>query len=295
MANYILENEILKVTIRSQGAELISIMKKETATEYLWCADKKYWEWTSPILFPLVGGLRDKQYTYEGKTYPMMQHGFARDYEHEVTEQSETQIWFAFSDTEETQKIYPFAFKLEIGYVLEGNNIQVKWRVTNTDNKTLYFSIGAHPAFMCPLNGNGVQTDYYLGFETDKDELQYKLIDLSCNLIADKEYPLPLENGLYQLTKDRFDLDALVIEEKQTGKMWLAGPDKKPYVTVTFDTPLFGIWSPAKKDAPFVCIEPWYGRSDGCEFYGSWEERKYGNQLEPKEVFERGYLITINE
>jgi len=146
MANYILENELLKVTIRSQGAELISIIKKETGVEYLWCADGKYWEWTSPILFPLVGGLRDKKYTYEGKTYPMMQHGFARDNEHTVTEQSETQIWFAFSDNEETQKIYPFAFKLEIGYVLEGNDIQVKWRVTNTDNKTLYFSIGAHPA-----------------------------------------------------------------------------------------------------------------------------------------------------
>lgn len=294
MANYILENEKLRVTIRSKSAELISIIKKETGVEYLWCGDRKYWGWTSPILFPLVGGLRDKQYTWQGQTYQMDQHGFARRYEFDMTEQTETQIWFALTDNEETQKIYPFAFKLEIGYLLEDNEIKVCWKVTNTDTKTLYFSIGGHPAFMCPLDGKGVQSDYYMGFETDKEELKYKLVDLSCNLIAAKEYPLPLENGLHQIEKDRFDLDALVIEDHQTGKMWLAGPDKQPYVTVTFDTPLFGVWSPAKLDAPFVCIEPWYGRSDGCEFYGSWEEREFGNQIKPQEVFAKDYSITIH-
>lgn len=293
METYLLENEFLRVKVRSKSAELISIVKKETGAEYLWCADEKYWGWTSPILFPFVGMTRDKKYSYQGKTYPMTQHGFARDYEFELVSSKGDELWLAFASTPETKEIYPFDFKLEIGYRLEKNTVRVLWRVTNTDRETLYFSIGAHPAFMCPLNGEGVQSDYYMGFETDAGRLTYKLIDLSCGLIGPQEYPLALENGLHRIEKDRFDLDALVIEHHQTGKMWLAKPDRTPYVSVEFDAPLFGVWSPAGLDAPFVCIEPWYGRSDGNWFHGTLPEREYGNTAQPGEVFERDYKITI--
>lgn len=293
MAEYVLENDRLKVTFRRKSAEMISIVKKETETEYLWCGDPKYWGWTSPILFPLVGGVRDQKYTYEGKTYPMKQHGFARNQEFSLVSRTEDTIWFSLEDTEETREIYPFAFRLEVGYVLSGSQIRVCWRVKNTDEKTLYFSIGAHPAFMCPLAGKGEQSDYYMGFETEAGELTYRLIDAGCGLIDEKEYPLTLENGMHQIGKHQFDQDALIMEHHQTEKMYLAGPDKKPYVTVDFDAPLFGIWSPAKKNAPFVCIEPWYGRSDLNTFHGTLEEREYGNQAEPGEVFERSYTITI--
>lgn len=293
MQTYVLENENLKVTIRSRSAELISIVKKESGTEYLWNGDSRYWGWTSPVLFPFVGGLRDKKYQYQGKTYSMNQHGFARNQEFQLLSQTEEEIWFAFSATEETKENYPFDFCLKIGYRLAKNRIQVLWRVENTDEKTLYFSIGAHPAFMCPLGGAGEQTDYYMGFETGEKELKYRLIDPSCNLIDPKEYPLELEDGMHRIEKNRFDLDALVIEHHQTGKMWLAGPDRVPYVSVEFDAPLFGVWSPAGKNAPFVCIEPWYGRSDSTEFYGTLEEREYGNTAKPGEAFERSYTITI--
>lgn len=293
MANYVLENEKLKVTIRTKSAELISIVKKETNVEYLWNGDSKYWGWTSPVLFPFVGGLRDKKYTYQGKTYDMNQHGFARNQEFEMIRQTAGEIWFALDSTPESRQQYPFDFRLEIGYVLEDNHIQVCWKVTNTDSKPIWFSIGAHPAFMCPIGGDGEQCDYYMGFDTDKSELSYRLINLEYNLISPVEYPLALENGLHRIEKDRFDKDALVVEHRQTGKMWLAGPDKKPYVSVEFDAPLFGIWSPAGKNAPFVCIEPWYGRSDSMEFYGTLEEREYINTEEPGGVFERSYGITI--
>lgn len=293
MGNCILENERLKVTIRAKSAELISIREKATDTEYLWCGDKKYWGWSSPILFPLVGGLRDKTYTFQGKSYQLNQHGFAREYEFEITEQSTNSVWYRLTDTPEMHERYPFAFCLEIGYVLEKDTVTVRWRVTNTDSKKLYFSIGGHPAFLCPKGGVGKKSDCYLGFETDKDTISYKLVDLSCNLIANEEYPLPLENGLHKLTEDRFDKDALVIEGKQTGMAYLAGSDGKPYVEVRFDVPLFGVWAPMNHEAPFICIEPWYGRSDGVDFYGSWEEREYGNQLEPGEVFDEQYSIRI--
>ncbi len=293
MNTYILENDVLRVTVRQKSAELISAVKKETGVEYLWCGDAKYWGWTSPILFPFVGLTRDKKYTYEGKTYPMTQHGFARDYEFEVISQTDAEIWFALAATPQTKESYPFDFRLEIGYRLERGSIQVLWKVENTDSKPLYFSIGAHPAFMCPLNGEGAQKDYYMGFETDAAELRYRLIDTSCGLIAPQEYALSLENGLHRIEKDRFDLDALIIEGRQTRKMWLAKPDRTPYVCVEFDAPLFGVWSPAKLDAPFVCIEPWYGRSDGTDFHGTLEQREYGNTAAPGETFETSYRISI--
>lgn len=293
MANYILENEWLKVILRTKSAELISIVKKETGVEYLWNGDSRYWGWSSPVLFPFVGGLRDKKYTYQGQNYSMNQHGFARNQEFAVTEQKEDEIWFALDSTPESREAYPFDFRLEVGYLLRENHIQVCWKVKNTDHKTLWFSIGAHPAFMCPLDGKGEQTEYYMGFETDKKEIHYRLIDPESNLVSPAEYPLELEGGLHRIEKDRFDRDALIIEHGQTGKMWLADPDKKPYVSVEFDAPLFGVWSPAKKNAPFVCIEPWYGRSDSVVFHGTLEEREYINQAQTGESFERSYGITI--
>lgn len=293
MSSYCIENDRLKVMFRSKSAELTSIVKKETGVEYLWCGDSTYWGWTSPVLFPIVGNVRDKQYTYDGRTYSLNQHGFARNQEFSLISRTETEIWFALESSEETKAEYPFDFCLEIGYVLADNQVKVCWRVKNTDDKILYFSIGAHPAFMCPLDGKGEQTDYYMGFETAEKELQYRLIDESCGLIDPKEYPLSLQDGLHRIEKEQFDKDALVIEHHQTQKMFLAGPDKIPYVTVDFDAPLFGIWSPAGKGAPFICIEPWYGRSDSIEFYGPLEEREYGNQAKPGEVFEKSYTITI--
>lgn len=293
MASYCMENEKLKVTVRSKSAELTSIVKKETGAEYLWCGDSRYWGWTSPILFPFVGKVRDRQYTYNGKAYASNQHGFAREHEFALKSRNDTEIWFCLESTEETRARYPFDFCLEIGYVLNANQVEVCWRVKNTDEKVLYFSIGAHPAFMCPLDGKGVQTDYYMGFDTEAKELRYKLIDGETGLIAPKEYPLALEAGLHKVEKGQFDRDALIVEHHQAQKMFLAGADKKPYVTVEFDAPLFGIWSPAGKEAPFICIEPWYGRSDSTEFYGTLQEREYGNAAQPGEVFARSYKITV--
>lgn len=294
METFILENDNMKLTMRSKSAEMISLIKKDTGAEYLWNGDSRYWGWSSPVLFPFVGMLRDKKYTYQGKSYELGQHGFARNQEFAMISKEDEEIWFALLATEETKAKYPFDFKLEVGYALCENTVKVMWRVKNTGGEKMYFSIGAHPAFMCPLNEEGKQTDYYMGFETDAKEMKYRLIDASCSLIDPKEYSLPLEDGLHQIESDRFDLDALIIEGKQTGKMWLAKPDKTPYVTVEFDAPLFGVWSPAKKEAPFVCIEPWYGRSDRNDFNGTLEEREYMTELAPGEDWERSYTVTLS-
>lgn len=285
-----LENENLKVTINYFGAELSSIQKKSTGTEYLWNADPAYWNRTSPVLFPIVGSLKGKEFQYGGNTYPMGQHGFARDMEFSLLSATETECWLELSSNEETLAKYPFAFRLKIGYRLEDEKLTVIWRVINEDEKTMHFSIGGHPAFMCPLEQHGQQTDYFISFDT-KEPITYGLLNTD-GLLATEE-TLTTEDGFLPITADLFDRDALIIEHDQAKRVSLCTPNKVPYLTVTFDSPLFGVWSPAGKHAPFICIEPWYGRCDRFDFNGTLAEREYSNTLNPQEVFERSYQIEI--
>lgn len=287
-----LENEILKAGVNLFGAELATLVKKESNVEYIWNADEKYWKRSAPVLFPFVGLLKNKQYIYDGKTYPMTAHGFARDMEFSLVSNDGKEAWFSLSSDETTYEKYPFAFTLEIGYRLDGNKLEVIWKVINEDNKTMHFSIGGHPAFLCPINGEGKLTDGIIEFDTDK-ELRCSQINVETGLVFAKERYIQTDNGKLQITEHLFDEDALVLENNQAHKVSLCNPDGKPYVTVSFDAPLFGVWSPTGKNAPFVCIEPWYGRCDAEDFDGTLEEREYGNQLEPGESFEASHVIEI--
>lgn len=292
MSELQLQNSELTIKINTMGAELCSIVDNKTKIEYLWDGKPEYWARRSPVLFPIVGGLKNKQYQYKGTVYSMGQHGFARDKEFNVAKQDSISAWFQLQADEETKKCYPFLFSLEIGYQLKERTIDVIWKVTNQDNKTLYFSIGGHPAFFCPINKQGKQTDYYIGFDTAKP---LTLTSINENSLAKEEKTqLTTEDGFLKITDHLFDQDALVIEGNQAQKVCLANAEKKPYITVTFDAPLFGVWSPAKKNAPFICIEPWYGRCDSETFNGTLEEREWGNELEPNGIFEKMYQITIN-
>lgn len=290
---YELKNEFLNIKINKFGAELSSIINLENNLEYLWQADSTYWKRHAPVLFPVVGSLKNKEYIYEGKRYKMGQHGFARDLDFEKISQSQNSLWQMLTANEVTHQCYPFEFRLEIGYILEGKTIKVIWEITNLDSKNMYYSIGAHPAFNCPLHPNEMQTDYYIGFETEKSSIAYKLVN-EAGLLLNESYALPLENGYYKVTNTLFDKDALVIENHQVQKVCLADKNKKPYVTVNFEAPLFGIWSPAQKSAPFICIEPWYGRCDGADFNGTLENRQWGNKLVPGQSQKMCYEIVIH-
>lgn len=289
---YELRNDTLTVSFDSFGAEMTSI-EDMNGKEYLWCGDKKYWGRHSPVLFPVVGKPKDNKFTYEGKDYPMGQHGFARDMEFACTSQASDEIWFVLEANEETLAKYPFLFKLEIGYRLTGNTIKVIWRVTNCEEKKdMYFSIGAHPAFLCPLNQDEEQAAYSIRMDA-KDKVRYFFLNPENGLLRDKEYELMLENGSHKLSEGFFDESAYVIENSQVSKVSLVDPQGKEYITVSFDAPLVGIWSPEKKHAPFVCIEPWYGRCDKEDFTGTLEEREWSNRLASGEVFEKYYDISV--
>lgn len=290
---YVLENDRLRVEIDSFGAEVKSIRSKDNDREYMWYADKKYWGRTSPVLFPFVGSLKNKEYCYKGKTYQMGQHGFARDMEHTMTEQTKDTIWFVLKETQETLEKYPFAFTLRIGYQLIENEVKVMWKVENPAEEDMYFSIGAHPAFLCPIHGEDNKNGYSLFFG-GVDEIHHHGNTIDTGMSLEEDLILPLVDGKAAITPKFFDRCTYMVEGKQTGEVGLVDPEGKRYVTVCFDAPLFAVWSPEGKNAPFVCIEPWYGRCDAEDFNGTLEERAYENHLKPGETFEASYVMKLS-
>lgn len=289
---YVLENELLHVEIDSFGAELKAVRSKTTGQDYMWYGDKKYWGRTSPVLFPFVGSMKNKQYTWQGKTYPMGQHGFARDMEHTMMEKTKDSISFQLTSTPETMAKFPFPFILNISYKLEGTTVNVYWKVTNPAETPLYFSIGAHPAFLCPIHGENSKAGYRLWFE-GVNEIHHHGNDVPTGLSISEDICLPLEDGRCTITPEFFDRCTYMIEGKQTGAVGIEDPEGRRFVTVRFNTPLFAIWSPEGKNAPFLCIEPWFGRCDAVDFNGTLEERAYGNTLEAGEVFTNCYTMIF--
>lgn len=289
---YHLENEAVAVEIDSFGAELKSVKRKADGREYLWYADPAYWGRTSPVLFPFVGSVKNKEYRHEGKTYAMGQHGFARDMEFTCESEEKERIWFVLSSTEETYAKYPFAFRLHIGYELSENEVKVLWKVENTDTKMMYFSIGAHPAFLCPIHGEEDKTGYGLKFGGLSTELHHHGNTPDGMAVMEDEV-LPLVDGAVRFTPGFFDKCTYMVEGEQTKEVSLLDREGAAYVTVEFDAPLFAVWSPEGKNAPFVCIEPWYGRCDAQDFAGSLKERAYGNELPAGECFAAEYRMRF--
>lgn len=291
MERFQIRNESLTLEIDAHGAEMKSLIDNCSGQEYLWCGDAAYWGRTSPVLFPLVGNYREKQSCFDGKWYSLSQHGFARDMDFELVSEKGDEIWFALEDSPETLEKYPFGFRLELGYRLQGRTVEVLWRVTNKNDREMYFSIGGHPAFNCPLRAGEKQTDYRIGFDTC-EPLVASVLDENGTVSAQKKV-LELTDGMLQITEMLFDEDALIVEHDQAHKIALYTPEGEKYLEVRFEAPLFGIWSPAGKHAPFVCIEPWYGRSDRADFGQKLEEREWGNVLKAGEVFTAAYQICV--
>ena len=219
MAVYSLENAQISICVDTSGAELRSLKNTATGTEYMWDAKPEYWKRTSPVLFPIVGTLNNGSYRYGGSVYAMSQHGFARDMEFELREQTADAMRFVLRATEETKARYPFDFELELGYRLDGNDLVVSWKVTNRDSKEMYFSIGGHPAFLCPVGGRGAQTDYQLAFDAD-DTITSGIIGADGTLSA-RTKTYALTDGKMDITADLFDEDALIIEHDQAHRVSL--------------------------------------------------------------------------
>lgn len=291
--NYFLTNEELIVKISSYGAEVQSVLNRDNYREYLWYGDGKYWGRTSPVLFPFVGSVKNKEYKCNGVTYPMGQHGFARDMEFTMVNKDDNSITFSLKSDENTIKKYPYEFELNITYTLEGNELTVAWNVKNPSTDKMYFQIGAHPAFLCPIHGEDDKVGYKLYFE-GVEEIHHHGNTLDTGLaVMSEDIVLPLNNHRAVITNGFFDRCTYMIEGNQTGVVGIENPEGERIVDVCFDTPLFAIWSPEKKNAPFLCIEPWYGRCDATTFEGELSERDYINELDGGAEFNGGYSMKF--
>lgn len=288
----VLENEALRIEVNDFGAELARVYDKNAGREVLWNADPAYWSRHAPVLFPFVGALQDEQYQYHNKSYRMGQHGFARDSVFTVEEYQPTLICHKLTWTDDSFNKYPFKFSLYITHILSGNEIKVCWKVVNEQAEAMYFGIGAHPAFLAPVKAGETQEDYYLNLYSDKEN--YTCLRINENGLALTEKPeiFTAKDGFCPLKNDLFKDGVWIFEHAQLQKVGLALPDKTPYIEINCEGfPYVGIWT--KPGAPFVCLEPWYGRTDDAGFKGNIQDKSGIQKLDAGETFEADYTITV--
>lgn len=287
-----LKNEVLTVEVSSHGAELQSIRKN--GTEYLWQGDPAYWGRRSPVLFPIVGSVWEKRYRVNGAEYELGQHGFARDMDFTLVSSSDTEVRYRLESDEQTLKKYPFRFVLEIAYRLHGNCLDVIWEVMNPDTETLYFQIGAHPAFIYPDYSTLSKERGFLSFDRTEGLECIRIKEKGC-VDAVTKYPLEIpSDGRLPVASDTFDaIDTIMLQDSQIGRVDMMRADGTPWLSLSFDAPVVGIWSPPGKVAPFICIEPWYGRCDRAGYEGEYCDKDWMNSLEPGGKFSSVYTIGI--
>ena len=292
-----LQNQHLTIEVSEMGAELQSI-KDADGREYLWQGGQK-WPRRSPILFPIVCSVENDTYYVDGKAYHLPRHGFARDTAFKLIHHTETKLTYALHETEETLKVFPFRFNLAVTYRLAGNKLHVIWHVENPGASDLHFQIGGHPAFLAP----GCREDEPLRgvirlsrspFYNDDEPLTgiKSYIDGSHEMV---EVPVEAQGDLIAFDDHFFRNDSVKIHASQTHRAELLNPDGSPAVTVDYKCPIIAFWSPYQKQAPFVCIEPWYGLGDPRGYEGEFSAKPYMNHLQPGSSFMSEYVITIGE
>ena len=281
---------MIKIESKKEGGELISIKKdgKECLHD-----GKEFWNRHAPILFPIVGMIKDNKTSILGKTYEMKQHGFARDMEFEEVLKSENEVRYYLKYNEETLKRYPFKFELNIIYKIDNleNSISTIYEVKNIDDKEIIFGLGAHPAFKCDYSSG----DYYLKFEKEHEDENIVIKQLTEGLINNEEIDTKsiIKNNIIELKKDIFDKDAIIMTNINSSKIKLINKKENKEI-LEFDFtgfPYLAIWS--KKGAPFVCIEPWFNTADKIDSNGIFEEKEDLIELKPEKIFRCEYKVKL--
>jgi galactose mutarotase-like enzyme len=285
-----LQNEHVKVQVKTKGAELDSIYSKETNLEYLWSGDAKFWSKKSPILFPIVGTLKENTYYYNNKPYKLTRHGFARDMEFSVTAQDENSATLTLTDSEQTLQSFPFPFRLDVVYSLDANSVHVTYKVSNTGTDNMYFSVGGHPAFKVPVDKKLDYHDYY--FEFDQTEDAYRWLISSQGLINPVTVPFLINSNVLHISRELFRDDALVFKYLNSQKVKLKSNRSKHSVEISFPGfPFLGLW--AAPNADFVCIEPWCGIADSTTSNQEFINKEGINLLTPSEIFQRTWSVKV--
>ncbi len=287
---FTIEDKKLRVTIHPKGAELQSIYHKGNQTEYMWNGDPAFWAKHSPLLFPIVGTLKDNTYYYGDKPYQLSRHGFARDREFSVGVQTPEAITLLLRSDADTLAVFPFAFELRIGYQLTPEGLTTTYKVSNPAAEDLYFSVGGHPAFAVPLAAGTNYTDYYLEFDQEEKAPRWPIS--KDGLIEASPIPLLDDSKTLPLTKELFAGDALVFKGLRSSAVRLRSARTERGLRLSFpDFPFLGIW--AAPGADFVCIEPWCGIADSVNSNQQWTDKEGINRLEAGGVFERSWTLEV--
>ncbi len=291
---YSIQSEKLKLKINSFGAEICSITDYNN-TEYLWQADEKVWKRHSPVLFPFISNTATKKYSYDGVEYALPNHGFARDSEFTLLFCKENSIEFSLSYSEETLKIYPFKFTLHVNYTVEENKVKVSYSVVNTDDKDIFFFIGGHPAFVCPLNNNDKYSEYSVVFEENETIIQTQL-DGTEKTILDNENRIDVSHELF--ANDSFQKD-----KPNSSYVSLVSKAYGHEIKVHYDNDgCIAVWSSyftgdddKNEDAKFVCLEPWSSTPVFCAENGETDISKMSNavKLPTDEKYKFSYTIEV--
>lgn len=287
----LLENDQLRVTISPKGAELSSIFHKSSGIEHLWQSDPSVWGWHAPNLFPVVGGCINNQLLIDGETYPMERHGFARQSVFETTESTAAHAIFTLRSNEATRLHFPYAFGFQVRYELDGPKLGVTYRLVNEDEQTIYFSVGAHPAFAVPFNSQEAYEDYFLEFNC-AEALETHMLS-PAGYFTGETKPVPADGNRLALTKHLFDADALVFKNLESRRITIRSNKHPHSLSVDYpDFPYVGLW--AKPGAPFVCVEPWLGCADTEGTIKPIQQKEAIQQVDAGKVFKASFTISID-
>ncbi|WP_055445732.1 aldose 1-epimerase family protein [Lacinutrix mariniflava] len=289
-----LSNATLKIKIKPKGAELCEIASVKNNRQFMWHADPNVWGSFAPNLFPIIGILKDGTYIYNGKKYNMPKHGFVRGNEDiKLIKKTKNSLSFSLTYNDILLKIYPFKFEFIITYTLTDNTLDVRYTVKNLDNKSIYFSVGGHPAFKCPLYKDENYTDYNLVFETEETSKTH-LLNTQNGLVKNTTKSIFNTKNSIQLKPDLFNNDALIFKDLKSRKIALVSDKHGEILNMTFkDFNYLGIW--AKPNAPYVCIEPWLGIADSENTSQNLVEKEGIIKLPENETFSANYSVQIHE
>jgi len=282
-----LSNDKLAITINEKGAELQSVQLNNI--EYLWQADAAYWPKHAPVLFPVVGELKDGKYIFKNKTYKLPRHGFARDKIFKANQISNTVAEFTLNSNDETLEMFPFEFIFKVVYKITDSELACTYDVKNTGSDFMYFSAGGHPAFKAPLSKELQYTDYFLEFNNDETLYRYLLHK---GLTGNEKELIKLDNKNLRLTQSLFYTDAIVLKHIKSNEIKLYSDKNEHGLKFIFNRfPFFGIWSAI--DAPFVCLEPWCGIADSIHHDNQLTHKEGINQLPAGENWERTWSVEL--
>jgi galactose mutarotase-like enzyme len=285
-----LKNIDYSATISPLGAELKSLIHNSTQTELMWQGNPEWWGRTAPVLFPIVGKLKDNQYNYQNKNYELSQHGFARDLIFEVEESKPETATFVLYSNEETKAKYPFDFKLTITYILDSQGLTTQYKVENISaDKDLYFSIGAHPAFNLPFIADTQFSEHSIRFQQPEDLVRFKLEN---GLISNNTLSMGSQTQTIPFNPDLFIDDALVFKNLKSEYVEIVHQSTQNSIRLTAKNfPFYGIWQ--KHNAPFVCLEPWCGIADSIYTHGDITHKEGINKLSAGEKFDISFSISF--